>query len=333
MNSLERINAAVTFQKPDRVPVIAQVFGHSAILSGHSLGEFVKSGEIVARCQMKALDHYGYDAVFAIFDTCIEAEACGAKILYKDNLYPAVQTPALTSSSNLDAIDIPNPKQAGRMPDVLKALNILSKEVGNETLVVGCVIGPMTVTTQLLGIEDALYMAVDHPDQFEKVLDFASELIITYGKSQIDAGAHLPIVFDPSASPVVVPPAFFREFILPRHKKVLKAFKEYGSIANWVHVAGPALPIFPFYTESGVDIANMDYNVDPLKAQKALPKTCLDGNIKSVSFIDGTPEEIFLEAKKLINLFSIRGGYILSSGCEIPPESKPENIAALLEAV
>ncbi|MGA2224726.1 MAG: uroporphyrinogen decarboxylase family protein [Syntrophobacteraceae bacterium] len=29
-------------------------------------------------------------------------------------------------------------------------------------------------------------------------------------------------------------------------------------------------------------------------------------------------------------MFSTRGGFILSSGCEIPPGSKPENVAALV---
>ena len=37
MNSLERVSAAVNFRQTDRVPVIAQVFGHAAMLSGVSL--------------------------------------------------------------------------------------------------------------------------------------------------------------------------------------------------------------------------------------------------------------------------------------------------------
>jgi uroporphyrinogen decarboxylase len=64
-----------------------------------------------------------------------------------------------------------------------------------------------------------------------------------------------------------------------------------------------------------------------------LPKTCLDGNIKSLSFIDATPAEIASKSKKLLDLFANRGGYILSSGCEIPPESKPENIEAMMRSI
>ncbi|MCP4368143.1 MAG: uroporphyrinogen decarboxylase, partial [Deltaproteobacteria bacterium] len=75
-----------------------------------------------------------------------------------------------------------------------------------------------------------------------------------------------------------------------------------------------------------------DYCIDPIKAQEALPNVCIDGNIKPLAFVEAAPDEIRTEAEKIMQLFSPRGGFILSSGCEIPPESKPENIAALVEA-
>ena len=49
MNSIERIQAAVRFQTPDRVPVVAQVFGHAATLAGVALGDYVRDGELLAR--------------------------------------------------------------------------------------------------------------------------------------------------------------------------------------------------------------------------------------------------------------------------------------------
>jgi uroporphyrinogen decarboxylase len=219
------------------------------------------------------------------------------------------------------------------MPELLKAARILRREVGDEVLVVGCVLGPMTLATQLLGMEAALYLAIDEPKSFACLLDFSVEVIVRFGVAQIEAGAHLPIVFDPSASPAVVPYQFFREFELPRLKRVFASFKEAGAVANWLHIAGPTDPILPFYPQAGVDIVNFDYCVDPLDAQRALPDTCLDGNIKSLSFVEATPEVIAAESSRLLNLFADRGGFILSSGCEIPPESKPENVAAMVSAV
>lgn len=330
MNSIERIKAVVNFEKPDRVPVIAQVFGHAAVLANVPLGKYVQDGELLARCQIKALESYGYDAVFALMDVNVETEAVGSVLEYQANQYPFVQSYALSKATDLTNLSVPNPYKAGRMPELLEAAKVLRREVGDEVLVVGCVLGPMTLATQLLSIETALNLAIDEPDTFARLLDFSTEIIIKFGAAQIEAGAHLPIVFDPSASPAVIPPQFFREFELPRLNRLFTSFREIGAVADWLHIAGPTEAILPLYTQAGVNIANFDYCVDPLDAQRALPQTCLDGNIKPLSFVEATPEEITAESSRLLDLFADRGGFILSSGCEIPPESKPENVKAMV---
>lgn len=332
MNSIERVTAAVRFEKTDRMPVIPQVFGHAAVLSGVPLEHYVRRGDVLAGCQMKALQRYGYDAVFALMDTSVETEAAGSILTYRRDGYPSVASYALTDASGVGSLDIPDPRSAGRMPELLEAAAILRREVGDEVPVIGCILGPMTLALQLIGTEKGLYLAIDDPDRFEMLLDFAAEVGIRFGVAQIEAGAHLPVVFDPSASPAVIPPGFFREFVLPRLSKVFTSLREAGGTANWLHIAGPAAPILPFYVQAGVDIANFDYCITAAEARQALPRICLDGNIKPLAFVDGTPEAIAGESQRLIDQFSERGGMILSSGCEIPPEAKPENVAAMVSA-
>jgi uroporphyrinogen decarboxylase len=332
MNSIERVTAALSFEKPDRVPVIAQVFGHAAMLAGVSLSDYVRDGELLARCQIQALNRYGYDAVFALMDTSVETEAAGSVLSYQRDRYPFVTSYALKDAAGLEGLSVPDPQKAGRMPELLKAAGILRREVGDDALVVGCVLGPLTVATQLLGAESALYLAIDYPERFALLLDFAAEISIRFGTAQIEAGVHLPVVFDPSASPAVIPPQFFREFELPCLRKLFTALKGAGAAANWLHIAGPAAPIMPLYTQAGVDIANFDYCVSPSEAREALPRTCLDGNIKPLSFVEETPEMIAEESAGLLELFELRAGFILSSGCEIPPEARPENVAAMVSA-
>jgi len=332
MNSLERIQAAVRFQSTDRVPVIGQVFGHAAALAGVPLGDYVQDGELLARCQIEALEQYGYDAVFALMDVAVETEALGSVLSYAPDRYPVVSKYAVETGADLEGLAIPDPQEAGRMPELLRAARILREEVGDEVLVVGCVVGPMTLAVQVMGIERALYLAVDEPQTFERLLDLAADVIVAYGTAQIEAGAHLPVVFNPSASPEVVPPQFFRELELPRLTRVFAAFQKAGALANWLHITGAVEPILGYYPEAGVDIANLDYSVDPAKAKAILPETCLDGNIKPLSFVDEQPSLIEAAAAALIERFDSRGGFILSPGCEIPPEARPENVAALVTA-
>ena len=333
MNGLQRIAATLEFQAVDRVPVIAQIFGHAAVLADVPLADYVRDGEVLARCQIQALARYGYDAVFALMDVNVETEALGSVLKYSRDRYPTVATHALADASGLETLVVPDPARAGRMPELLKAATILRNEVGDQVLVVGCVLGPMTLAVQLMGAETALFLAIDEPDRFSLLLDRATDVIVRFGLEQIKAGVHLPIIFDPAATPDVIPPAFYREFLLPRLKRICTAFKLAGAAANWLHTAGPALPILPYYPEAGVDIANIDFCVDPLDAIQALPRICIDGNIRPLSFAISQPAAIAAQSAHLLRTFKSRGGFILSSGCEIPPESKPENVAAMVAAV
>lgn len=332
MNSLERIIATLRDRPTDRVPVIPQVFGHAAVLAGVDLGAYLRDGPLLARCQIGALRRYEYDTVFALMDTSVETEAAGSVMRYTPGRYPTVRS-YIIRSSDQSLPPVPDPLCDGRMPELLKAARILKEEVGDEVLVVGCVLGPLTVATQLMGMQNALFCAIDETLRFTEILDYATEITRAFGIAQIEAGVHLPLVFDPSASPAVVPPGFFREFELPRLRNLFADFRGHGSLANWLHIAGTAGPILSNYPEAGVDIANFDYLVSVSEAQEALPKTCLDGNINPLSFVDKDPGEISREASQLLDLFTGRRRFILSSGCEIPPESHPANIDAMVRAV
>jgi uroporphyrinogen decarboxylase len=314
------------------LPVIAQVFGHTAILAGKTIGDYVKSGSLLADCQLGALERYGYDAVFAVMDVNVETEALGSGLVYRSHDYPYVRDHAFSKTTNLEAVSMPDPHTAGRMPEILEALRIMRREAGNDVLIVGCVLGPMTLATQLVGIEEALYYAVDDPEGFESLLDFSTKVVIRFGAAQVDAGAHVPLVFDPAASAAVIPASFFREFELPRLRQIFKALGAAGALAGWVHIAGPLGPALPLFGKMGANIANFDYCVDPNDVLTAGLRLCFNGNIKSLDFETAQPEDIFKESIRLRDLFAARGGFILSSGCEIPPGSKPENIAALVSA-
>ena len=332
MNSLERIAATIQFLEADRVPVMPQVFAHAARLTGVSVDDYVRDGATLAQCQLSALKHYGYDAVFSVMDVNVETEAIGSALVYRKDRYPVVGQYALSGKSDFSALEAPDCRKAGRCGEMLKALGILRRELGNEVLVVGCVMGPFTLATQLLGMEAALYLAIDEPSRLECLMDFATEVIVRFGQAQLEAGAHLAVVFDPSASPAVVPPQFFREFELPRLRHVFQALAGAGALASWLHIAGPSDAILPYYPAAGANLACFDYSVGGAKARDQLPTTCLTGNIKSMTFVEGSPAEIAAEAAKLLGDFRDRGGFILSSGCEIPPESAPENVAALVLA-
>jgi uroporphyrinogen decarboxylase len=122
--------------------------------------------------------------------------------------------------------------------------------------------------------------------------------------------------------------------IAPDLRSLFSAFAGAGAVGNWLHVAGRTAAILPHYAALGATIGNFDYCVDApdLLARLDGARLCLDGNIKPLSFVTDRPEDIEQEAIGLLRLFDARGGYILSSGCEIPPEAREANVAAMVRA-
>jgi uroporphyrinogen decarboxylase len=331
MTGLERILAAVRFEPTDRVAVIPQIFGHAARIAGVPLVEYLTDAAVLARCQLSALERYRHDAVFALLDVNVETEALGSRLRFPKDGYPSVEKYAIERPSAVAALAVPDPSKAGRMPVLLQAARLLRQELGYRVLVAGCVLGPMTLACQLLGAERALFSAVDEPEAFERLLDFAVDVAVRFGQAQLEAGAHLCVVFDPSASPAVVPPALFREILAPRLRRLFQALKGPRGPVTWLHIAGPVEPILPLYPDCGVDIANIDYCVDPGRARAAVPRLCLDGNIRPLAFVDSEPGDITAACRRVLD--GAGAGFILSSGCEIPLEARPECVQALVDSV
>ena len=330
MTGLERILAAVAGGR-GRLPAVPQIFGQASRNGGVPLRRYLTDPGELARCQLAATADYGTDAVFGLFDASVETEALGSSLRYPRDSYPIVERFVLDQPAAVDGLRLPDPARAGRMPMALEAVRRLRRAVGDRELVAGCVLGPMTLACQLMGAERALFAAIDETEAFERVLDFALRLALDYGRAQLEAGAHLCFVFDPSASPDVVPPGFFRELLVSGLRPLCQGLKDQGALATWLHIAGPVAPILPFFADCGVDIANLDYCVDPDQARAAAPGLCLAGNIRSMAFLDSGPEAIAEACAQALNL-ARTGGFMLSSGCEIPLDARPECIRALVAA-
>lgn len=334
MLAIERLRRTIGCQPCDRPPVVPQIFAHAARVAGRSVDDYLASPTIAAECQLAAWRHYGLEAVFAVLDLTVEAEALGGTVARRHEIYPAVINPPFTPDRDFSRLALPDPATAGRMPAVIDMVTQMRAGVGDAAVLIGLVQGPMTGAVQLVGMERTLFLAADEPDRFLHLLNYATGIARAFGLAQLAAGADMVLVFDPAACPEIVPAGMFREMIGPRVAQLAAAFKQAGAKANWLHIAGQTAAILPLYSAFGIDIGNVDYCVDIGRVQDALrdDTLCLNGNIRPLSFVTDGADSIRQAADALLARFDGRGGFILSSGCEIPPEAEEANIAAMIAA-
>jgi uroporphyrinogen-III decarboxylase len=127
----------------------------------------------------------------------------------------------------------------------------------------------------------------------------------------------------------------FAEFYWPSLKKMILALIDAG-LTPMPFFEGDYTPRLEFLAElpPGKVLGHFDV-VDKKKAKEIIGDVmCFWGNVPPGLLIAGTPQAIKDYVRELIDIFGDNGGLIVDGAVDgIPPESKPENVEAMVEAV
>lgn len=337
MNGLQRIRKVLKFEEPDRVPVFPLVHFGTAHVGGVKIKEFATDAKKNADCLISAYKMCEYDGVHPGVDVTIEGEAVGSKVEYPEDNVPFVREPFLTLA-NINELEMPDPHKAGRMPMVIESTRMCAQKIGKEAYICSVIMGPMNCASQIRGVEQLMYDFTDRPDFVEELLNFATELEIRFGKALIDAGAHSFIIGEALCSPSFVSPQLYRKYIVPRQRKLISALFHSGAESTFLHICANTSPIMEdFAGNTGTNVVDLDWQVDMAWA-KNLASTkkagvSVRGNLNPAGkLFFGTPKDVINECKMLIEKCAKGGRFILGSGCDVNPDSLPNNLKAMMEA-
>jgi uroporphyrinogen-III decarboxylase len=80
-------------------------------------------------------------------------------------------------------------------------------------------------------------------------------------------------------------------------------------------------------------VLQLDGATDIFRAKEVIgDHFCLFGDVPSTMLAFGGEQEVSDYCKKLIDAVGKNGGFILAAGCEIPPNARPENVKAMIDA-
>jgi uroporphyrinogen decarboxylase len=332
VDSLQRMRATLSGDAADRVPVFPMIVSGTARWAGVPISRFAADPGVMADCLMSAQKRASYDAIHVSLNVTVEAEAVGALVEQPHDDLPYVVAPVLVEPADLLRLKVPDPLTDGRLPIFVEATRIVARDVGDSVLIVANIRGPMSMASQLRGVEPLLMDLIDEPGFVADLLAFCAEVGVVFAAALSQAGCHAIMLGDALSSPASISPATYRRVVQPVHTEMVRRFLADGAETVLMHVCGDTRPIIADLVATGAGAIDVDTPVPLHEARThAGPDVSLRGNLDTSLLYRAAPAEVRAAARQAIAV----GGsprYILGTGCEVPIGSPIENVMAMVGA-
>lgn len=327
MNMKEWVESTIKAEKKKAVPILSFP---GIQLIGHTVEELVKDGHLQALCMEAVAKRFDTGAVFSLMDLSVEAEAFGSPVSYFDDEVPTVTGALIHDEDEAEKLAVPE-VGAGRTGECVKGIREISELITDRPVLAG-IIGPFSLAGRLLDMTEIMVLCYEDPELVETVLEKAAEFLIKYSRAFKEAGANGIVIAEPAAG--LLSPNLIKEFSTPYIQKIREAVEDEHFMIMY-HNCGNIVPLLGNIKEIGVGSYSVGNAVDMETCIKELPEDAVViGNLDPAGiFRNGTPEAVRQGALELLETCGKYPNFVISSGCDIPPQTPIENIQAFFDAV
>ncbi|MEJ6396662.1 uroporphyrinogen decarboxylase [Yoonia sp. 208BN28-4] len=290
--------------------------------------------DLAAEVTLQPIRRYGFDAAILFADILLVPQALGADLWFVTGEGPRLST--ITSQGDFDKLK-PAAAIHDHLSPVYETVKILSRELPDETTLIGFAGAPWTVATYMIagqGTPDqgpAHALKAENTPLFEAVLDRITQATIHYLSAQIDAGAEVVKLFDSWAGS------------LKDDDFINYSIKPMAQITAALKAKHPDTPIIAFprgageryagtHAAIGADCIAIDDGVDAAwAAANVQTGGCVQGNLKSSHMVTGG-DDLIAETRRICQALS-KGPHIFNLGHGITPDADPDNVQLMIETV
>lgn len=332
MNCIERFRATMNGTVVDRPPVMPILLMQGARALGLSLSEYLKEPSLASDGQLALLERFPLDAVFSYPHTAQDLLAWGSVLEIHDDQPPSIVRRATHLPERLADCRVPDPCAHEYLAATLENAQRLKKSVGGKQLVVGAVLGPLSLPSLLLGPQvfldllrgDPAIRARTVPRIMERMIEFSSG----WAHAQLEAGCDLVLVMEVMMSTLLLDEHAFLSCAHP----ALRSFctRSGGTLA--LQLLGPSLQFLPHLRAlpiSAFALAEED-SIDSARRALGAGKALI-GATSTSTLIEGSQAQVEEETRRLI-AFAGPGLIIGSRGPELPWEVPESALDGLFRA-
>jgi len=366
MTPKERIQAAINLQPVDRVPVLPLVTLFPARYKGMTNADAIRNPDLATKAIMEMFDEVGgWDGmVFSGYRAYLVPPKVSAVVAVPQILQPGRELPEDAAPQFAEREEItfedydliikmgwdrfaqehcsrflPFPEDkiiawAERQLDYYMRDMKAWEEKGIPCLAGAMTLSPLMFFSLKRTLTNFTLDLHRHPDKIQAVLDAVVDDLIEQALYAARAtGLPCVLLALERGSGFYYPLRIFERFEFPYIKKMVETFAS-ESLITILHFDSDWTLNLPYLKElpKAKCICELDSTTDIFKAKEILDgHMCIMGDVPASLSALGTPEEMEAYCARLIDVVGKGGGFILSSGCELPPDTKFENFKAMLD--
>jgi uroporphyrinogen decarboxylase len=327
---------------PDQVPCLPFVTGHyiawfNDMPEGDYWSDPVRKLPAQLAVQERFPDVMLYPGIYPDYSVVIEPSAFGGPVTFPRNASPQLE-PFLTTPEQVLALEPADPERDGLMPKALDTIRYMldhcpKKWIDEHAYLAGSAncLGPTDVAGLSRGYGTFGEDLYKRPAVAHHLMAVATETLIRYLHAQEAVGGKLHHVQVADDSIGFISKRHFVEFSLPYLQRI---FAEFPYAIKILHCDAKTNHLLDVIADTGMDVFNFDSGMDiGLVKQKVGARVCLLGNIAPLTILlNGTPEEVDAECRRIIEIGKPGGGFMLTMGSGTARGTPAENIDAMIQA-
>lgn len=329
----ERLNNALTGKEVDRVPCICpggmmnMVTSDLMDLVDVHMPEAHNDAGMMAKLAKAVYDEGCFENCGVPFCMTVEAEEMGAKVDMGNQMYePHVIEYVINTVSDRDKLKSFD-SQKGRVKVVLDAIRILKEEMA-DVPIIGNLTGPISTASSVMEPVVFYKELRKKNEEAHAYMEFVTDQLIAFGRAQIEAGADVIAISDPSGTGEILGPKYFREFAVTYLNKLLDGLQA-EKMGTIVHICGQMNQVYKEVNDVRSDALSFDSIVSLKDARANLGDRILMGNVSTYTLEFGEPDKVKTLTRNCVK----NGTNIISPACGLGMKSPLRNVQAILEGL
>ena len=299
-------------------------------LLGKKVIDAVTDGAVHAACIQAVNERYPSAGSTVIMDLTVEAEAFGAEITFEENEIPNVVGRLVSNAQEVAQLSVP-PLTAGRVPEYIKANRLAVEQAAGKPVFAGC-IGPFSLAGRLYDMTEIMMAIYTEPETAQTLLEKCTEFILDYCRALKEVGVNGIVVAEPAAG--LLSNEDCQAYSSVYIKRIVDELQDENLIFI-LHNCGNTGHCTSAMIHTGAKAYHFGNKIDMVQALQDTPEEYLAmGNLDPVSvFKQAAPEEMYAAATELLEKTKGFSHFVLSSGCDTPPDVPFANIDAFYKAL